>query len=69
MDTDTDIVSCFACLDELIQVIYQGSSRFVLLSAVNETKWTVHLGLTGPEGRWWRGSWNEQDMQKNVVST
>ncbi|KAG6813774.1 hypothetical protein H0H92_007726 [Tricholoma furcatifolium] len=53
-----DVFANFACLDELTQVIYQGAYRFVVLSAVSD-QWTIYLGLSGPEGRWWRGSWNE----------
>jgi len=51
-------------LDELIQLIYQGPNKFVLLSAVDSVHWTVHLGLTGLEGRWWKGTWSEKDIFK-----
>lgn len=53
----------FSALDELIQVIYQGSAKFVLLSRVDYTSWTVHLGLSGSEGRWWRGQWTDEDVK------
>ena len=52
----------------LIQVIYQGSARFVIISSVDDASWTVHVGLTGDEGRWWRGRWVEKDVKKQFVS-
>ncbi|KAG1870515.1 hypothetical protein C8R48DRAFT_698912 [Suillus tomentosus] len=58
----TDVLSHFGVLDELIQVIYQGFDRFVLLSQVTESAWSIYLGLKGPEGRWWRGSWSTKDI-------
>jgi hypothetical protein len=58
----SDVLSHFGVLDELIQVIYEGIERFVLLSKVNDGSWTIYLGLQGPEGRWWRGSWFEKDI-------
>jgi len=64
----TDVLLNFGCLDELIQVIYQGMERFVILSSVSEEKWTIHLGLSGSEGRWWRGSWTEADILRIVGS-
>lgn len=63
----SDVLANFTCLDELTQVIYQSVHRFVALSSVSDT-WTVHLGLVGPEGRWWRGSWSTSDILKIVVS-
>lgn len=62
-----DILSHFGGLDELIQVIYQGFERFIILSGVNESAWTVYVGLKGPEGRWWRGSWSARDITQFVV--
>ena len=47
-----DVLSHFGELDELIQVIYQGFDRFVVLSAVAGSCWTLCVGLKGPEGRW-----------------
>ncbi|KAJ7232776.1 hypothetical protein B0H12DRAFT_1144856 [Mycena haematopus] len=61
----TDVMSCFYALDELVQVIYQGMDKFVVLSDVAD-KWNIHLGLTGPEGRWWRGSWGAADVRAIV---
>ncbi|KAG1864396.1 hypothetical protein F4604DRAFT_1783232 [Suillus subluteus] len=58
----TDVLSHFGVLDELIQVIYQGFDRFVVLSQVTESAWSIHLGLKGPEGRWWRGSWSTKHI-------
>ena len=57
-----DVLEHFGCLDELIQVIYQGFCRFVVLSKVDHESWTIHLGLSGPEGRWWRGAWGSTDI-------
>src|ERR1700722_13526392 len=64
----TDILQHFGCLDELIQVIYQGFYRFVVLSNVDEQNWTIHLGLMGPEGRWWRGVWDSDSVVKSKLS-
>ena len=55
-DSEFDMVSHFGAVDELIQLIYQGSNKFVLISAVDNVHWTLHLGLTGV-GRWWKGQW------------
>ncbi|KAJ7668473.1 hypothetical protein DFH06DRAFT_1181828 [Mycena polygramma] len=57
-----DVMVNFGALDELVQVIYQGMDKFVVLSAVTNDKWTIHLGLTGTEGRWWYGSWHAADV-------
>jgi len=57
----------FSALDELIQIIYQGSAKFVLMSRVDYASWTVHLGLSGPEGRWWRGTWADEDVKTITV--
>ncbi|KAF9219607.1 hypothetical protein BS17DRAFT_789060 [Gyrodon lividus] len=61
-----DVLSHFRGLDDLIRVIYQGFDRFVVLSQVNDSAWTINLGLKGPEGRWWRGSWSAQDITQLV---
>jgi hypothetical protein len=61
-----DVLACFSCLDELTQVVYQGVHRFVVLSSVSDV-WTIHLGLAGSEGRWWRGNWKERDILNIVV--
>jgi hypothetical protein len=58
----SNVLSHFGVLDELIQVIYQGVERFVLLSKIDDASWTVYVGLHGPEGRWWRGCWLEKDI-------
>jgi hypothetical protein len=62
-----DVLSHFGVLDELIQIIYGGVERFVLLSKVDYETWTVYLGLQGPEGRWWRGCWSEKDILSLTV--
>ncbi|KAH8107814.1 hypothetical protein BXZ70DRAFT_912768 [Cristinia sonorae] len=65
--SDVDILSHFTSLDELIQLVYQGAHKFVVLSAVDDVSWTIHVGLTNSEeGRWWRGKWGEKDIQKFV---
>ncbi|PIL34127.1 hypothetical protein GSI_03838 [Ganoderma sinense ZZ0214-1] len=66
MSDDSDILSHFTPLDELIQVVYQGSARFVILSSVDDAAWTLHVGLTGNEGRWWRGRWTDKDVRNTV---
>lgn len=63
-----NILAHFSCLDELIQVIYQSLDRFVVLSSASDDEWIVHVGLSGAEGRWWRGSWAEADVLKLIVS-
>ena len=44
----TDVLLHFTKLDELIQTVYQGFDRFVVLSHVEELAWTIHLALKGP---------------------
>ncbi|KAI8992867.1 hypothetical protein BD414DRAFT_535457 [Trametes punicea] len=68
MSSDSDAISHFTPLDEMIQVVYQGSARFVIISSVDESSWNVHVGLTGDEGRWWRGRWTEKDVREVVGS-
>ena len=63
-----DCLEHFGCLDELAQVVYQGFDRFVVLSNVEHDKWIVHLGLSGQEGRWWRGTLTNTDILKVVGS-
>ena len=65
--SDSDAVSAFSSLDELIQVIYQGSSRFVVLSSTDDTSWRVRLGLSDSNGRWWEGRWGEKEIRKAAV--
>ncbi|KII83273.1 hypothetical protein PLICRDRAFT_47320 [Plicaturopsis crispa FD-325 SS-3] len=62
----SDTLEQFASLDELTQVIYQGPYKFVVLSKVNDEAWTIHLGLSGAEGRWWRGERVEDDILRVV---
>ncbi|KAF8893911.1 hypothetical protein BD779DRAFT_1504091 [Infundibulicybe gibba] len=63
-----DILANFACLDELIQVIYQSIHRFVVLSSISNTQWIIHVGLAEQEGRWWHGSWTARDILEIVGS-
>ena len=65
--SDSDAVSAFSSLDELIQVIYQGSSRFVVLSHTDDMHWKVRLGLSDSSGRWWEGRWSEKEIRKAAV--
>ncbi|EPQ57671.1 hypothetical protein GLOTRDRAFT_115492 [Gloeophyllum trabeum ATCC 11539] len=70
MSEDT-LLSHFTVLDDLIQVIYQGHLKFVVLSEADEDSgWCVHVGLTSrnKEGRWWRGRWTEGDVEKIIGS-
>ncbi|KAF8813718.1 hypothetical protein BYT27DRAFT_7220089 [Phlegmacium glaucopus] len=60
----SDPLANFTCLDELVQVIYQSIYKFVVLSTVSQDEWHVHLGLAGSEGRWWHGSWKEEDIHR-----
>jgi len=66
--SDSDVVSSFSSLDELIQVIYQGSSRFVVISSIDETSWKVRLGLSDSNGRWWEGRWGEKEIRQAVTT-
>lgn len=66
--TDFDMISEFGTLDELIQVIYQGANKFVVLSSVADDAWSVYLTLANSEGRWWTGRWTEKDVLDFVVS-
>lgn len=65
--SDVDVISHFTALDELIQLLYQGAHKFVVLSAVDDANWIVHVGLSKSEGRWWKGTWSEKDIRKFVV--
>ncbi|KAF8160890.1 hypothetical protein B0H34DRAFT_698545 [Crassisporium funariophilum] len=60
----SDVLANFGCLDELTQVIYQSIYKFVVLSTVSSDKWNIHIGLAGSEGRWWQGSWSEEDISR-----
>lgn len=64
----TDIMGNFSPLDELIQLIYQDIYQFVVMSTATYDKWTVHVGMVGDAGRWWRGVWEEKDVVGVVVS-
>ena len=63
----TDVFSSFSALDELIQVIYQSIYKFVVLSSVTDDRWTVYMGLSDSEGRWWKGSWEDHDVHAILV--
>ncbi|KAL1747083.1 hypothetical protein HDZ31DRAFT_80777 [Schizophyllum fasciatum] len=61
-----DIFSNFSCLDDVIQVIHQGTDKFVLTSTVTKDSWDIHISLEGRRGRWWEGQWQEADVTKIV---
>ncbi|KAF8638024.1 hypothetical protein AX16_010656 [Volvariella volvacea WC 439] len=63
----SDMFSHFTGLDQLIQVIYQGVSKFVVLSGVANNQWRLHVGLMGRQGRWWRSIWEAEDIQQVIV--
>ena len=64
------VFDSFASLDEIIQVVYQGADRFVVLSNVEfgplRAGWDIHVGLAD-EGRWWKGRWTEKDVENIAV--
>lgn len=62
------MLSTFGTLDERIQILYQGSNRFVVISGVSYSEWTIHIGLSGAEGRWWRGTVTKADIKTFLVS-
>jgi hypothetical protein len=64
-------LSEFVILDQLIQLIYLGPSRFFLLSTLDSSykHWNVHLGLAGAEGRWWGETWSIEDVHRVAVRT
>ncbi|GJF00107.1 hypothetical protein PsYK624_163860 [Phanerochaete sordida] len=57
-----DISSDFFAVDELIQVIYQGSLKFLVLSRATRTAWTLHVALDKTP-RWWAGQWTPHDVE------
>lgn len=67
MESESDVLSHFGVLDELIQVVYQGASRFAVISEVDDMRWMVHVGLSEDNARWWRGQWSVQDIRKVAV--
>ncbi|KAJ4483701.1 hypothetical protein J3R30DRAFT_1819790 [Lentinula aciculospora] len=52
----------FSCLDDVIQVIYHLNRQLFLLSKLQDNAWVLHIGLLGPDSRWWRGTWDEHDI-------
>ena len=63
----SDLLAHFFGLDELIQVIYQGFDKFVVLSSVDDSEWNIYVGLSGRNGRWWRGRWTENEFKSFFV--
>lgn len=64
----TDPFSNFEALDELVQIIYQSIYKFVVVSIVADDKWSVYVGLSDSNGRWWKGSWDEGDVKTILAS-
>ena len=74
--TETDLFDALTALDDLIQVIYQGVDRFVLLSRLHlpfsfsaptissepSPHWDLYLGHAD-KARWWRAHWKEADVK------
>ena len=65
--TMSPISTHFGCLDELAQVIYQSMYRFVVLSSVTVDEWIIHVGLADSQGRWWKGRWSQDDVERILV--
>ncbi|KAI5890403.1 uncharacterized protein SCHCODRAFT_02508078 [Schizophyllum commune H4-8] len=61
-----DLFSNFSCLDEIIQVIHQGSDKFVVTSSVTQDAWELHVSLECRQGRCWKGQWQVSDVRKIV---
>lgn len=61
-----DMTSDFFAVDELIQVIYQGALKFIVLSKITRTAWTIHVALDKTE-RWWSGQWSPSDIETFLV--
>ncbi|KAI0051876.1 hypothetical protein FA95DRAFT_1554113 [Auriscalpium vulgare] len=61
------LVSHLTPLHGLVQLVNTKSRDFVVLSTVAEDldTWDIHVGLTSgaARARWWKGSWNESDVQ------
>lgn len=56
-------------LDGMMQRIYSGDSRYVLVSKVQfGSLWTVEIGSIGePQPRWWRSMLDAEDIPKSLV--
>lgn len=63
----SDLLANFSRMDELTQVIYQSIYKFVVLSTVSDSAWNIYVGLNGAQGRWWHGSWTEDDIYRIFV--
>ena len=48
--------------------MFSAINRFILISSVSDS-WVVHIGLVGPEGRWFRGAWDESDIRDALKVT
>lgn len=64
--TDFDFTADMSALHELIQMLYQGSHKFIVFSNVEDDAWIIHLALTNTT-RWWKGSWTGRDLREFVV--
>jgi len=57
-------------LDGMMQRIYSGDSRYVLISKVQfGSLWTIEIGSIGePKPRWWRSMLDAGDIPTPLVS-
>ena len=71
MPPNPDVLTHFKPLDGLIRVLNQGErAEFVVLSAVDDICWTLHVGWIDDydqSGRWWLGRWSEKETRAKVV--
>ena len=44
---------------------HEDEGKYVLLTSLEPDAWLVHIGR--PDGRWWKGTWREKDMEKLAV--
>ena len=80
--TESELFDALTALDDLIQVIYQGAHRFVVISRLHlpysfsssslstepNSHWDIHLGHAD-KARWWRSRWKEEDIRHAVGSS
>lgn len=80
--TESELFDALTDLDELIQVIYQGAHRFVVMSRLHlpysfaspstsaeaNPHWDIYLGHAD-KFRWWRARWREEDLKRVVGSS
>ena len=71
LNIETMSLDSFVNLDDLAEVIYRGTSRFILLSSVqfdsSPQKWELHVGVMDI-GRWWSTQWPVEDIKQYLVN-